>query len=142
MVMACSATLSLSPPYHQFLTRVRTTKLAISSPRLPLQSHAFPPFPRLVVLPVPSRSTVAPFAYVSGPASDPNVCDEDPNFEGSDSKAQLSSPSAVSWGLLWRLLMKYKLRLALSALTLIGCTTCTLSMPLFSGIKHRKRFWD
>ncbi|KAH7537967.1 hypothetical protein FEM48_Zijuj03G0149200 [Ziziphus jujuba var. spinosa] len=133
MVMACSATLSLSPPYHQFLTRVRTTKLASSSPRLPLQSHAFPPFPRLVVLPVPSRSTVAPFAYVSGPASDPNVCDEDPNFEGSDSKAQLSSPSAVSWGLLWRLLMKYKLRLALSALTLIGCTTCTLSMPLFSG---------
>ncbi|XP_015878081.3 ABC transporter B family member 28 [Ziziphus jujuba] len=133
MVMACSATLSLSPPYHHFLTRVRTTKLAISSPRLPLQSHSFPPFPRLVVLPVPSRSTVAPFAYVSGPASDPNVCDEDPNFEGSDSKAQLSSPSAVSWGLLWRLLMKYKLRLALSALTLIGCTTCTLSMPLFSG---------
>lgn len=129
-LMAFSAILSL-PPYP-FLTRVRTTKLAVSSLRLPHQRHGFPLFPQLV-LPVPSRATVASFAYVSGPASDPIIGEEDPNFEGSDSKAQLPSPSVVSWGLLWRLLMKHKLRLALSALTLIGCTTCTLSMPIFSG---------
>lgn len=42
-------------------------------------------------------------------------------------------PSAISSSLLWSLLMRYKLRLAVSAVTLIGCSACTLSMPLFSG---------
>ncbi|KAF3433038.1 hypothetical protein FNV43_RR24140 [Rhamnella rubrinervis] len=104
-----------------------------SLPTLPLQSHSFPPIPRLRY-PAPSKTTTASFAYVSGPASDPIVSEPDPEVDGSNSKAEPPSPpSVVSWGLLWRLLLKYKLRLALSAVTLIGCTSCTLSMPIFSG---------
>ncbi|BBN69791.1 non-intrinsic ABC protein 8 [Prunus dulcis] len=43
-------------------------------------------------------------------------------------------PSVISWGLLLSLLLKHKLRLAISAFALIGCSACTLSMPIFSVI--------
>nr|XP_009787382.1 PREDICTED: ABC transporter B family member 28 isoform X1 [Nicotiana sylvestris] len=34
---------------------------------------------------------------------------------------------------MWKLVSRHKLRLIASVLTLIGCTTCTLTMPLLSG---------
>lgn len=111
-------------------TRVRTTnpKLALSSIR---QSHRFPRF-SIYRLPSPLKTTTtATFAYVSGPASDPIVSEPDPKFDEPDSKVQ--SPSVISWGLLWSLLLKHKLRLAISAFALVGCSACTLSMPIFSG---------
>lgn len=62
------------------------------------------------------------------------MSEADPRVYGSDSPAEkIRPPSAISWGLLWSLLSEHKLRLAVSALTLVGCTTCTLSMPIFSG---------
>ncbi|EXC11886.1 ABC transporter B family member 28 [Morus notabilis] len=117
----------LFPTPTPFLSRVRTTKpvLALSSLRPLRQSHSFPPL----------RWTNSPaittrYAYVSGPASDPIISEPDPKI---DSDSNPPPPSVISGALLWRLLLKHKLRLALSALTLVGCTTCTLSMPIFSG---------
>lgn len=76
-----------------------------------------------------------PSAYVSGPASDPIITEPDPKVESSNDAHDetVEPPSAISSSLLWSLLMRYKLRLAVSAVTLIGCSACTLSMPLFSG---------
>lgn len=125
-----AVTLSLPLPLTPISsTRFRTTnpKLALSSIR---QSHPFPRF-SLYRLPSPLKTTTATFAYVSGPASDPIVSEPDPKFDEPDSKVQ--SPSVISWGLLWSLLLKHKLRLAISAFALVGCSACTLSMPIFSG---------
>lgn len=44
-----------------------------------------------------------------------------------------SSKKAITWGVLWPLLAKHKLRIALSMVALVGCSTSTLAMPLFSG---------
>ncbi|CAI0404121.1 unnamed protein product, partial [Linum tenue] len=44
-----------------------------------------------------------------------------------------SSKKLVTWGLLWSLLLRHKLRIGISVLSLVGCTSCTLSMPIFSG---------
>lgn len=73
-------------------------------------------------------------AYVPGPASDYAAPDPnpDPNVEESRSE-NFQSLDAVNWGLLWTLLLEHKWRLALCASALVGCTSCTLCMPLFSG---------
>ncbi|KAM1142002.1 hypothetical protein EV1_041499 [Malus domestica] len=120
--------LILSLPLTPTPTRARTvaSKLALSSLR---QSHPFPRFP--LRLPKPLKTTAASFAYVSGPASDAIVSEPDPKLDESDAKVQ--PPSVIGWGLLWSLLLKHKLRLAVSAFALIGCSACTLSMPIFSG---------
>ncbi|KAJ9679218.1 hypothetical protein PVL29_021223 [Vitis rotundifolia] len=97
-------------------------------------SNPFPPFSL-----IQSRSKgvfARPLsAYVSGPASDPIITEPDPKVESSNDAHDeaVEPPSAISSSLLWSLLMRYKLRLAVSAVTLIGCSACTLSMPLFSG---------
>ncbi|KAM2384454.1 hypothetical protein ACFXTH_041889 [Malus domestica] len=120
--------LILSLPLTPTPTRARTvaSKLALSSLR---QSHPFLRFP--LRLPKPLKTTAASFAYVSGPASDAIVSEPDPKLDESDAKVQ--PPSVIGWGLLWSLLLKHKLRLAVSAFALIGCSACTLSMPIFSG---------
>ncbi|GLT54797.1 hypothetical protein SLA2020_279640 [Shorea laevis] len=130
-----SATLCLFPTPNPTRARTLKPRLSLNSLPPPLQPHPFPPFPRKITTPPPrkTRSAIS-FAYVSGPASDPNVSEADPRVYGSDSRAEkIRPPSAISWGLLWSLLSEHKLRLAVSALTLVGCTTCTLSMPIFSG---------
>ncbi|PON57833.1 ATP-binding cassette containing protein [Trema orientale] len=130
------ASAALFPPPTPFSSRVRTVKPVhhpkplpyslrlLRQPRLfPPFSHSRPRFPRTTA-----------FAYVSGPASDPIVAEPDPKIDDSDSsKPKQPSPSVVTWELLLRLLLKHKLRLALSLVALVGCTTCTLSMPIFSG---------
>ncbi|AEE85061.1 unnamed protein product [Arabidopsis thaliana] len=68
-------------------------------------------------------------AYVTG--APPIVEEPDPKIE--ESKSEAESKDLISWGLLWSLMSKHKLRLSVCLLTLLGCSTCTLSMPVFSG---------
>ncbi|KAI3856396.1 hypothetical protein MKX03_034478 [Papaver bracteatum] len=73
-------------------------------------------------------------AYVAAPASDSNINSELESEESNSSSSDTNrSPNVISWGLIWSLMLRHKLRLAISIATLIGCTTCTLSMPIFSG---------
>ncbi|XP_010255552.1 PREDICTED: ABC transporter B family member 28 [Nelumbo nucifera] len=72
-------------------------------------------------------------AYVSAPAFDPNISGENPKVEDSNPIITAQSPTAINWGVIWSLLLRHKLRLVVSVVTLVGCTTCTLSMPIFSG---------
>ncbi|KAL6131970.1 hypothetical protein ACLB2K_070342 [Fragaria x ananassa] len=120
-----SVTLSL--PLTPVSTRLRTTDSRLASLYQPLrQSYSFP---RFSLHRLPNLTPAS--AYVSGPASDPIVTEPDPKFDEPDSKLQ--PPSVISWGLLWSLLLKHKLRLAISTFALVGCSACTLSMPIFSG---------
>ncbi|CAL9008617.1 unnamed protein product [Prunus brigantina] len=124
-----SLTLPLPPTLISTHSRTVKPQLALSSL---CQSHPFPRFSHYrLPKPPPPKTITASFAYVSGPASDPIVSEPDPKIDEPDSKGQ--SPSVISWGLLLSLLLKHKLRLAISAFALIGCSACTLSMPLFSG---------
>lgn len=68
-------------------------------------------------------------AYVTG--APPIVDEPDPKIE--ESKSEAESKDLISWGLVWSLMSKHKLRLSVCLLTLLGCSTCTLSMPVFSG---------
>lgn len=69
-------------------------------------------------------------AYVSAPAADP-----DPVAKDESPAADVSSapPAAISWSVIWSLLSRHKIRLAVSLASLVGCTSCTLAMPIFSG---------
>ncbi|KAK3220808.1 hypothetical protein Dsin_014778 [Dipteronia sinensis] len=138
--MAAAATLPL-------LNRTNPTRLPTPRPhalRLPLslslsltssplsQSCSFPPIRRTKSL---TKRTVS-CAYVTGPASDPIISDPDPKLDDSDSlnqETQSPPPSLIGWGILWSLMSKHMLRLGFSILALAGATTCTLSMPIFSG---------
>ncbi|CAL5343943.1 unnamed protein product [Camellia sinensis] len=80
-------------------------------------------------------SATVSFAYTAGPPTDPIVTENDPKVDVSSSRGEsVESPrNAISWGLLSSLLSQHKLRIAVSIFTLVGCTTCTLSMPLTTG---------
>ncbi|KAJ8752830.1 hypothetical protein K2173_008565 [Erythroxylum novogranatense] len=82
-----------------------------------------------------SKTSTISCVYVTGPASDPIVSEPDPKVDASDDRDETvrSPPKAINWDLLCSLLFAHKLRLAISALSLVCCTTCTLSMPIFSG---------
>ncbi|URD96011.1 ABC transporter [Musa troglodytarum] len=69
-------------------------------------------------------------AYVSAPAADP-----DPVAKDESPAANVSSapPAAVSWAVIWSLVSRHKIRMAVSLASLVGCTSCTLAMPIFSG---------
>lgn len=69
----------------------------------------------------------------AGPAIDAFVSENELKFEDSADNFVAQPIEAINWGLLWRLLSGHKLQLAASILTLVGCTTCTLMMPLLSG---------
>ncbi|KAL4595274.1 hypothetical protein ACB092_12G079600 [Castanea dentata] len=134
-----SATLSFSPTRTPIRVRTRAPVL---NPRLSLyflhQLHPFPPFPLTTTKKTKTKTKTSSisFAYVSAPASDPSVSDPEPRIDSSGTlteKDRAPKPNPISWGLLWTLLSRHKLRLAISAFALVGCTTCTLSMPIFSG---------
>ncbi|XP_052723038.1 ABC transporter B family member 28 isoform X2 [Vigna angularis] len=118
-----SATLSLHYPLL-LLPSPLSTK--ITKPPLSLR-------PLLLPRPLHSRFLLPPpRAYVTAPASDPNFGDPDPKLIGL--VAEKAKPqNVITWSLLCTLLMNHKLRLALVFATLFACSTCTLSMPLFSG---------
>lgn len=130
-----TATLHFLPQTN--FTRLQTPRrLALSKRKLSLpslrQSHIFPPLKTNHN----ARCTISS-AYVTGPASDPVFSESDPRIDDSDSRSEnIRPPNLITWGLLWRLLLKHKLRLCISILTLVGCTSCTLSMPIFSGANH------
>ncbi|KAK7364287.1 hypothetical protein VNO80_12827 [Phaseolus coccineus] len=91
--------------------------------------------PRPLLLPHPLHSRFLlppPRAYVTAPASDHNFGDPDPKLVGLGSE-NAKPQNVITWSLLCTLLMNHKLRLALMVATLFACSTCTLSMPLFSG---------
>ncbi|CAH8391811.1 unnamed protein product [Eruca vesicaria subsp. sativa] len=68
-------------------------------------------------------------AYVTG--APPIVEEADPKIESEAEREE--SKDLVKWGLVWSLMSKHKVRLVVCLLTLVGCSTCTLSMPVFSG---------
>lgn len=78
-------------------------------------------------------------AYVSGPAFDAIVSESDPKIDGGEI-AELQPIDVISWGLLWKLVSRHKWRVLACVLTLFGCTSCTLAMPLFSGMLGVVRF--
>ncbi|KAL2227121.1 ABC transporter B family member 28 isoform X1 [Sesamum indicum] len=71
-------------------------------------------------------------AYVSGPAFDAIVSESDPKIDSSE-VVEMQPIDVIRWGLLWKLVSRHKWRVLVSVLTLLGCTTCTLAMPIFSG---------
>lgn len=71
-------------------------------------------------------------AYVSAPASE-HIAGED-NGTGLSGEVVSVVPIPVSWGVIWSLLSQHKLRIVVSLVSLVGCTSCTLAMPLFSGM--------
>ncbi|KAK4385038.1 ABC transporter B family member 28 [Sesamum angolense] len=79
-----------------------------------------------------TASRIISRAYVSGPAFDAIVSDNDPKIDSSE-VVEIQPIDVISWGLLWRLVSQHKWRVLASVLTLLGCTTCTLAMPIFSG---------
>ncbi|XP_056158803.1 ABC transporter B family member 28 isoform X2 [Syzygium oleosum] len=145
------ASATLPPLLRPPLTRLRTCRLhaARTGPKPePGRALAFPPIPFALSVDgggggggvgggrrrsIRGSSSIAR-AYVTGPASDPIVSEPDPKFDGKDSGDEEPRPrDVITWGLLWSLLAEHKLRLCASAVALVGCTTCTLSMPIFSG---------
>ncbi|KAL0400804.1 UNVERIFIED_CONTAM: ABC transporter B family member 28 [Sesamum latifolium] len=79
-----------------------------------------------------TASTIISRAYVSGPAFDAIVSENDPKIDSSE-VVEMQPIDVISWGLLWKLVSRHKWRVLVSVLTLLGCTTCTLAMPIFSG---------
>ncbi|XP_043716194.1 ABC transporter B family member 28-like [Telopea speciosissima] len=129
------ANLNLYPIPKSYHRRIHKAQLSLSRPwsisrqlSSKLFSSGLPASPRT------SFNGVCSAAYVSAPASEPSVSENSPKLEGVDSPPTAAqSSTAISWSLVWSLLLRHKLRLAVSIVTLVGCTTCTLSMPIFSG---------
>ncbi|KAJ0251011.1 ABC transporter B family member 28 [Hirschfeldia incana] len=83
-------------------------------------------------IPLKAKSVGLARAYVTG--APPIVGEEDPRIDGSKSDPEKEeSKDLIKWGLVWSLMSKHKLRLVVCLSTLVGCSTCTLSMPVFSG---------
>lgn len=138
------STALLSLPFPSRITdQVKTKcKRSFSSTTLLLDQFnalaPFSPFPfQLKIRP----NTLRGSAYVSAPAAEPITGDGDPKFDHLNSP-NIQSQLAIGWGLLWSLLVRHKLRLALSVFALVGCTTCTLSMPIYSGFVIREDDWE
>ncbi|KAF6160454.1 hypothetical protein GIB67_019223 [Kingdonia uniflora] len=125
--------ISTRPPNPRSLKPLKTPFLLnLSSPTISLQKL-------LIFSPNLStfgrRLSLITSAYVAAPASDPNISDNEPKVdeESSSSGTTGSSTIVISWGLVFTLLLQHKLRLAAAVVTLFGCTTCTLMMPILSG---------
>lgn len=116
-----------SPPIYKI--RISSNPyLRYSIPYRPIRSYRLRP--RVFV-----AAGGRPDAYISAPGSDAIVTESELNV--SDSEEGTSKHlNAVSWGLLWQLIGRHKLRLAVSVFSLVGCTACTLSMPIFSGSRN------
>lgn len=119
-----------APKRHApLIDKFKQRQFSFSSPLR--QSRLFPPFPPSSVKLWSSKSPTISCAYVSGP---PIVSEPDPKVNESEATSEEEQPpKLINLGLLWSLLLKHKLKLGVSFLTLVGCTTCTLSMPIFSG---------
>ncbi|KAK8559434.1 hypothetical protein V6N13_026857 [Hibiscus sabdariffa] len=129
-----TASASVTAPLIPHIIPTRFSTRTHHARKLKLSLHQSPTFPP-ISLPASTRSnyisTSVSRAYVTGPPvvseSDPRIDDTEPDTD----KAEASN--LISRRLLWSLLARHKLRLGLSVLALVGGTTCTLSMPIFSG---------
>ncbi|OMO97932.1 hypothetical protein COLO4_14251 [Corchorus olitorius] len=141
MSMATASASLTAPLLHQpnhtrfstSLRHARKLKFNLSRNSPLRQSCTFPP----ISPPATTKSrgfyisASASRAYVTGP---PIVSEPDPRVDDSEHDTQKAEPpDLITRRLLWSLLVRHKLRIGLSVLALIGCTTCTLSMPIFSG---------
>lgn len=80
------------------------------------------------------KRSVVSSAYITGPAFDAFVSENDPKFEESDDSLVAVQPiEIIRWGFLWKLISRHKLKLLASVFSLVVCTTCSLSLPLLSG---------
>lgn len=124
---------SLSPPLPSHSVNLRYPSVLLrrrySSLPLPSSIHCSSPLRHRRVITLPP-----PFAYVSAPAFDPDSIDRSEEDVVPTDQSLFSAPEkAISWGVIWSFLSNHKLRIAVSIASLVACTTCTLSMPLFSG---------
>jgi len=127
--MASATTTTLSHHHHLPLLLHSPLSIKFTKPPLSLSLSRRP----LLTNPLHARFLLPPpRAYAAAPASDPNFADPDPKLAGSDPE-NARPRNVITWSLLCTLLMKHKLRLALAVATLFACSTCTLSMPIFSG---------
>lgn len=137
------ATAALSHPLNQFVSSSFSSKKYPSpfTPKSIFTSTVLVPrhFPVTHLLPRDASSfrrrkgrLYGPCtAYVSAPSTDAFVGGD---REISTSDAESSMGSAISWEVIFPLLWRNKLRIAVGMIALAGCTTCTLSMPIYSGI--------
>lgn len=140
--MAASATLPLilpafknlpSPRYYCSPNSILVINRHRHSPISSISLSLPPPPPWRLPQLRRAPNLISSSAYVTGPpASDPILANEDPKVD--DSFSTLQPSIAISWGLLFSLLARHKLRLAASVFSLFCCTACTLSMPILSGI--------
>ncbi|WMV20400.1 hypothetical protein MTR67_013785 [Solanum verrucosum] len=80
------------------------------------------------------KRSVISSAYITGPAFDAFVSENDPKFEESDDSLVAVQPiEVIRWGFIWKLVSRHKLKLLASVFSLVICTTCSLSLPLLSG---------
>lgn len=80
------------------------------------------------------KRSVISSAYITGPAFDAFVSENDPKFEESDDSLVAVQPiEIIRWGFLWKLISRHKLKLLASVFSLVVCTTCSLTLPLLSG---------
>ncbi|BAF21500.1 ABC transporter B family member 28 [Oryza sativa Japonica Group] len=113
-----------------------STRLLLS-PSASASSHRPNPTRRLAFpSPISGPGRQAPRAYISAPASGPDAYPSpalDAAAAAADVAAAIASSDAVTWAGVWALLSPHRARIAVSLAALLACTTCTLSMPLFSG---------
>lgn len=137
--MAAAAATPLAPSFNLYspkhFIKYKTSKLSRNLNRQPLSC-----LPTSVPQPISVKgsralasSRIIRGAYVSGPAFDAIVSEVDPKIDGAE-VVELQPLDVISGGLLWKLVSRHKWRVLASVLTLFGCTTCTLAMPLFSGM--------
>ncbi|KAL6004610.1 hypothetical protein ACLOJK_005165 [Asimina triloba] len=104
--------------------------IPLSSPRFSRQlTAAFPrPFRRRL-----SNLRITRAAYISAPASEPNVggVEKDRRAEESDSETVVASSTIIDWDLVSSLLLRHKLRLAVALASMVGCTAWARSEPLW-----------
>ncbi|KAF9617186.1 hypothetical protein IFM89_035068 [Coptis chinensis] len=121
----------LHPPRSSIISRHHIYR---SSPN----SLSFPPSFIKLRRSNSSSNLIITCAYVSAPASDPNITENDESKLDQSNSPETTvrshdPPATISWPLVFSLLLRHKLQLAISVATLIGCTSCTLTMPILSG---------
>lgn len=113
-----------------------SSRATLSPPRPPTTNPLSSFFPRNRLHFVRPRPR-PPCAYISAPAPGPEAAYAPPSLDATaaaaDVAAAISSSDAVTWAGVWALLSRHRARIAVCIAALVACTTCTLSMPLFSG---------
>ncbi|VFQ80585.1 unnamed protein product [Cuscuta campestris] len=125
----------LLPFCHSTTGKHRRQPLFVQRPNHPSRFHVSfrSSRPQLIRYQKPKPLAISS-AYAAGPAIDAFVSESELKFEDSGDNFGPPKPiEVINWGLLWRLVFGHKIHLAASVIALLGCTTCTLTMPILSG---------